>query len=609
LVLDFGGDEVRLKRRKPRETFLLLLLHQGARLRMEFIIDALWENHVPEHPRPAVRSYLSSIRKWIAAWPPGASGPALYSEAGAYRLDLDDGHLDLAQFTRLAARGQLALREGLPAAALQDLDEALGLFRGAALQDAAGCSFAVPEITRLEEMRLEAREARALALLEAGQSGSAIADLSDLANEAPYRVRPAALLMVSLYRARRQVEALNCAQTFRRALWTGLGERPEPSFLALERAILNQDAELDGAALIRTIVLGGPADTTLVPATSRPVPGDRAFTAGRKRAGPCPLLGRAEAEDRLVSMLEWNTDVSIVGPVGCGKSALAVRVADRFRDQGNTRVARVDVCASPDADTLTERIGRLVDDVASPRPRGRLLLVIDNCDASHEAVNSVTAELHGRLLQPFRVLRTSRRRDHPGSTLYGLDPLPSPPAAGSDREGLLASPAVALFCQRAAATRRGFETSPEYIPAVARICEAVDCLPLAIEIAAAQTLAVNPAELEALLAGDLFSVLEPSRGSGWPHPSLHAAFRRTYEQLTRAEKKMLRRFSDMDHTFSLEEVISEAGPADVVPALDGLVTQSIVLPCRSAGLVRYRVLRTWRAFARRSAGHELAAAR
>jgi DNA-binding SARP family transcriptional activator/predicted ATPase len=609
LVLDLGGDEVRLKRRKPRETFLLLLLHRGARLRMEFIVDALWESSLPEHTRPAVRSYLSSIRRWIAAWPPGVGGPVLCSEAGAYQLDLEDSHLDLAQFTRLAARGQLALREGLPAAALQDLDEALGLFRGAALQDAAGCTFAVPEITRLEEMRLEAREARALALLELGLSGSAIADLSDLANEAPYRVRPAALLMVSLYRASRQVEALNCAQIFRRALWAELGERPEPSFLALERAILNQDTELDGAALIRTIVLRGTTGTTLVSAPSRPVPGDRAFTAGRKQAESRPLLGRAEAEDRLVSMLQWNTDVSIVGPVGCGKSALAARVADRFRDEGNIRVARVDVSASPDADTLTGRIGRLADDVASRRPGGRLLLVIDNCDASPEMVNSVAAELHGRRLQPFRVLRTSRRRDHPGSTLYSLDPLPSPPAAGSGREELLASAAVALFCQRAAATRRGFETSSEHILAVARICEAVDCLPLAIEIAAAQTLAVNPAELEALLAGDLFSVLEPPHGSGWPHPSLHAAFRRTYEQLTRAEQKALRRFSDMDRTFSLEEVISEAGPADVVPALDGLVTQSIVFPCHSAGLVRYRMLRTWRAFARTSAWHELVAAR
>jgi predicted ATPase/DNA-binding SARP family transcriptional activator len=604
LVLDFGGDEVRLKRRKPRETFLLLLLHRGARLRMEFIIDALWESNVPECTRSAVRSYLSSIRGWIAAWPRGVSGPVLRSGAGAYQLDLDDSHLDLTQFTRIAARGQLALREGLPAAALQDLDEALGLFRGAALQDAASCSFAAPEITRLEEMRLEAREARALALLEVGLSGSAIADLSDLASQAPYRVRPAALLMVSLYRARRQVEALSCAQAFRRALWTELGERPEPSFLALERAILNQDAELEGAALIRTIVLGGRTDTTLVTATPRPGPGDRAFTVGRKPAEPSPLFGRAEAADRLVAMLESHNDVSIVGPVGCGKSALAAQVTARFRGEGNNRVACVDVSASPDAETLTETVGRLAGDLVPRRPEERQLLVLDNCDALHETVNSVTAELHGRLLQPLRVLRTSRRRDQPGSALYSLDPLPSALAAGSGREALLASPAVALFCHQAAATRRGFETRPEHIQAVARICEAVDCLPLAIEFAAAQTLAVNPAELEALLAGDMFSVLEPSHGNGWPHPGLHAAFRRTYEQLTRAEQTTLRRLSEIDRVFTLEEVISEA-ESDDIPALDGLIAQSIVFPCRSAGLARYRVLRTWRAFARRSARYEL----
>jgi predicted ATPase len=307
-------------------------------------------------------------------------------------------------------------------------------------------------------------------------------------------------------------------------------------------------------------------------------------------------------------MLESNTDVSIVGPVGCGKSALAARVIDRFRGEGNTRVAYVDVGASPDADLLGGRIGRLVDDLAPRRRGGRLLLVIDNCEARHETVNSVTVELHSRLFQPLHVLRTSRRRDHPGSALYSLDPLPHPPAAGSDREAVLASPAVALFCQRAAATRRRFEIRPEHLPAVARICEAVDCLPLAIEIAAAQTLAVNPAELAALLEDDLFSVLDPGNGSGWPYPSLHLAVCRTYEQLTRVEKEALRRFSEIDHPFTLEEAMSEAGSANVITVLDSLVAHSIIIPRRSAGVVRYRVLRTWRAFARRSARHESVAA-
>jgi DNA-binding SARP family transcriptional activator len=300
LVLDLVSEEVRLKRRKPREIFLLLLLHRGKSLRTESIIDALWGSYSPEHPHQAVRSYLSSMRRWIAAWPQGVSGPVLRSETGAYRLDLDDSHLDLAQFTRLAARGQLALHEGLPAAAVRDLGEALGLFRGRALQDASNCAFAVPESTRLEEMRLEAREARALALLELGLSSSAIGDLWDLADEYPWRARSAALLMVGLYRARRQVEALECAQVFRRALWTELGERPGPSFLALERAILNHDTELDGPALIRAAVLGERAEASAASAASCRGPSERVLAVREvMEIAPPPLLGRAEAEDRL----------------------------------------------------------------------------------------------------------------------------------------------------------------------------------------------------------------------------------------------------------------------------------------------------------------------
>jgi DNA-binding SARP family transcriptional activator/predicted ATPase len=607
LVLDLGGKEVRLKRRKPREAFILLLLHRGKSLRMDYIVEALWGSGVPEHPREAVRSYLSSVRSWIAAWPQGVSGPVLRSEAGAYGLDLHDSHLDLVQFTRLVTRGQLALREGLPAAAVRDLDEALGLFRGEPFQDAYDCTFAVPEITRLAEIRLEAREARALARLELGLDDSAITDLWDLANEYPWRIRSAALLMVSLYRSRRQVEALECAQAFRRALWTELGEWPDPSFLALEQAILNQDAELDRPALIRTAVVGGRAERSSTTAISGNGRSGQAFTARHStQIDSGPLLGRAEAEESLVSMLESNPIVSIVGPVGCGKSALAARVATRFRDQMGTHVVDVDVSTSSGAYELRETVGRCLGDPALLRPGDGIFLVLDNCDAFHEQVNQVIGQLNGHLPPGFRVLCTSRRRGQAGGVVYRLDPLPCTPPAGSGPEALLASAAVTLFRRRAEATRRGFEPRPVQILAVARICEAVDYLPLAIEMAAAQTLAVSPVELEPLLAADPFSVLRLPCGGSRPPSSLHAAFSRTYEQLTSLDRQMLRRLGKIDRPFTLGEAASVGGPA-ALAALSSLITHSIVTFGHSGGSVRYRMLRTWRAFARRSANHERAA--
>lgn len=604
LVLDVGGEEVHLKRRKPREAFILLLLHRGKSLRMEYIVDALWGSDVPDYPREAARSYLSSVRCWIAAWPREVSGPALRSEAGAYRLDLDDSHLDLVQFTLLATRGQLALCQGLPTAAVRDLDEALGLFRGEPLQDASNCTFATPEIARLEEMRLEAREGRALARLELGLADSAIADLWDLASECPCRIRSAALLMVSLYRSRRQVEALECAQAFRRALWTELGERPDPSFCALEQAILNQDAELDRPALIRTAVAGGRAETSPTSPASLNGRKDQVLTTRHStRIDSRPLLGRAEAEDTLVSMLQSNPSVSIVGPVGCGKSALAARAAARFRDKTGTGVVAVDVSTSADVLDLRETIGRHLGHPALRCSGHGILLVLDNCDVLHEQVNGVIRELNGRLPSGFRVLSTSRRRDQAGGVVYQLDPLPSTSPAGPDPEALLASPAVALFRRRAAATRRGFEPRAAYLLAAARICEAVDCLPLAIEMAAAQTLAVSPVELEPLLADDPFSVLGfPRRGSR-PPSSLHAAFHQTYAQLTSLDRQMLRRLGTIDHPFTLGEAVSVGGPI-VPPALDSLVMHSIVTLDHPGGSLRYRMLRTWRAFARRSASCE-----
>ena len=603
LMLDLGGREVTLTRRKPREAFILLVLHRGNSVRLEYIIDALWGSDVPEHPRAAVRSYLSSVRAWIAAWPRAVSGPTLRSEAGAYRLDLDDSHLDLVQFTRLVTRGQLALREGLPGAAIRDLDEALGLSRGEPLQDASNCAFAVPEITRLAEMRLEAREARALARLELGLADSAITDLWDLACEYPCRIRPAALLMVSLYRARRQVEALECAQAFRRALWAELGERPDAAFVGLEHAILNQDAELESPALIRTAVLGGRAERSSTSAAFGYGRNGRAFTARHIASGP--LLGRAEAEESLVSMLKSNPSVSIVGPVGCGKSTLATRVATRFRDETGAHVVDVGVSTSSGLRKLRETVGRCLRDPALLGARAGILLVLDDCDAFHEQVHQVIGKLNGHLPPGFRMLRTSRRQDQAGGVLYGLDPLPSTSPAGSDPETLLTSAAVTLFRQRAEATRRGFEPRPAQILAVARICEALDCLPLAIEMAAAQTLAVSPVELEPLLAADPFSILELPRRGSRPPSTLHAAFSRTYEQLTSQDRQTLRRLSKIERSFSPGEAASVAGPT-AAPGLSSLITHSIVTFSYSGGSLRYRMLRTWRAFGHRSANRELA---
>ena len=191
LLLDLHHDEVPLARRKARELFLKLLIHRGTSISISSLVRALWEGDLPEDPPQSIRSYVSTIRRWMEAWPLDVNRPFLRRASGGYRLDLDDDYLDLVHFTRLISRGRTALQDGLAAFALRDFNDALNLFRGEPLQDASSCAFAFEEITRIKELRLQARQDRALALLDLGRVNSAIADLTSLTEEQPWLRTPA----------------------------------------------------------------------------------------------------------------------------------------------------------------------------------------------------------------------------------------------------------------------------------------------------------------------------------------------------------------------------------------------------------------------------------
>ena len=122
--------------------------------------------------------------------------------------------------------------------------QALDLWRGPALEEFRYADFAQPEIARLEELRLAAREERIDAELELGRHAELIVELEELVGEQPLRERPRCQLMLALYRSGRQAEALQAYQEGRRALAEELGLEPSESMRRLERRILDQDPAL-----------------------------------------------------------------------------------------------------------------------------------------------------------------------------------------------------------------------------------------------------------------------------------------------------------------------------------------------------------------------------
>ena len=148
-------------------------------------------------------------------------------------------------FARLLDEGRTAFagREYQRSAAV--LREALGLWRGAALSDFAYDAFAAGEIARLQELRLEALEARIDADLALGRHAALIAELEALTAEHPLREHLRGAYMLALYRCGRQSHALAVYGDTRRVLVEELRIEPSPPLRELQTAILRQDVELD----------------------------------------------------------------------------------------------------------------------------------------------------------------------------------------------------------------------------------------------------------------------------------------------------------------------------------------------------------------------------
>src|SRR5215208_2950355 len=232
-----GARHVALGGRKRRAVLAVLLLHPNETLETERLIDELWGESPPAHALKTLQVHVSRLRKELA---PGV----LVTREHAYELQVDVDELDAHRFEALLedARGELAA--GHPDRALAALQRSLALWRGPPLADLAYEPFAQTEIARLEDLRVAAIEQSIEAKLELGRHGEVIAQLEQLVEEHPYREALHAQLMLALYRAERQADALQAYQDARRQLVEDLGIEPGARLRELEAAVLAQDDSL-----------------------------------------------------------------------------------------------------------------------------------------------------------------------------------------------------------------------------------------------------------------------------------------------------------------------------------------------------------------------------
>jgi len=237
-----GSRRVDLPAGRGRALLALLILHVGEVVTADGLIDELWGEHPPATANTVVQELVSRLRRVLEPGRGKGDPPAILQTAGAgYRLAVDPQAVDANRFTWMLDRARNASIE----VRSRLLADALALWRGRALADFAYVPFAQRAITALEELRVAALEERIDADLDLGRHAELVAEVEQLVAAHPFRERLRGQLMLALYRAGRQADALEAYKSARQALVEELGIEPGPALRRREEAILRQDPSLD----------------------------------------------------------------------------------------------------------------------------------------------------------------------------------------------------------------------------------------------------------------------------------------------------------------------------------------------------------------------------
>ncbi|TDE27113.1 AfsR/SARP family transcriptional regulator [Actinomadura sp. 6K520] len=244
-VTDGSGRALDLGTRKQRALTAMLALEPGRAVSLDRLIDELWAGAPPARATRTLQAYIAHLRKALEPGRAPRTPPAvLLTREPGYLLAVPPGRIDLWRFTAGTDEGRAALARGAHAEAVAHLDEALGLWRGDPLGEFADQEFAQPVLTRLHEVRMTALEDRFDARLALGEAASLIPGMEALVEAGPYRERAWSLLVLALYRAGRQADAVAALRRVRARLSDDLGLRPGPELRELERSVFGQSPGL-----------------------------------------------------------------------------------------------------------------------------------------------------------------------------------------------------------------------------------------------------------------------------------------------------------------------------------------------------------------------------
>ncbi len=329
---------------------------------------------------------------------------------------------------------------------------------------------------------------------------------------------------------------------------------------------------------------------------------------------PTRIVGRGDAINTLLRRLDASRLVTIAGAGGIGKTTVAIAVAERTTAAFRNGVWFVDLAPLNDPTLVPEAIAAAIGLtvhsantnsalIAFLRDR-QLLLVLDNCEHIIDAVAVCVERLLAGAVG-VHVLATSREPLRArGESVYRLLPLETPERShGLGMADAMAFPAIELFVERASASCGSFVLDDANAPVIAEICQKLDGVALALELAATLVDSFGITEIYDLL-DDRFRLLKGWRTAPERHQTLTAMLDWSYDLLSEDERTILRRLSVFAGIFSLQSACAVVADEkedrrNIVEGLANLVGKSLVTVEARGGTTRYRLLETTRYYALR----------
>ena len=310
---------------------------------------------------------------------------------------------------------------------------------------------------------------------------------------------------------------------------------------------------------------------------------------------PTRFFGREEEQEQLSSLLQSERLVTLTGPGGVGKTRLSIETARKIAEAFLGGVAFVPLAQYGSAEDLLESIRRSLALPPNPNPLSALqqkasetptLVVLDNFEQLVAEGGAEVVELLLSQVPMLTLLITSRRALRtPGEQEFPLAPLP---------EG----DAVALFVNRAQAVRPRFALRPDNSDTIVSLCQRLEGLPLALELASSRIRGYTLAQMVSTLT-DRFTLLtrhDSASRKETRHASLRATIEWSWQLLSPASQRLFARFSVFRGGATAQAVREVCDEPDAQTLLEGLVADSLVVTSEEAEM-RFSLLETLREFA------------